>query len=105
MTLCKVCVRKYNHCRQSFNLKTLWENLNKVIFSKTGGALHLLKKKEYVVSSLAKKTEYSPFTYMSLVNFEIYEFLLCLMPLSTIFKLYCGRQFYWGRKPEYQEIL
>jgi hypothetical protein len=64
-----------------------------------------LKKKEYVVSSLAKKTEYSPFTYMSLVNFEIYEFLLCLMPLSTIFKLYCGRQFYWGRKPEYQEIL
>jgi hypothetical protein len=41
MTLCKVCVRKYNHCRQSFNLKTLWENLNKVIFSKTGGALHL----------------------------------------------------------------
>jgi len=37
MTLYKVFVRKYKMttiAEQSFNLRTLWENLNKVIFLK-----------------------------------------------------------------------
>jgi hypothetical protein len=55
--------------------------------------------------NVLKKGGVSDDTYMN-VGIEFFYrglMLSCLMPFSTIFQLYRGRQFYLWRKPEYSE--